>query len=84
MDPRVQKLVKFLIFAILILANLWVWSDIFGGCQNASVNSSARARNGEYIVELLDRTPLDVRNLAQHIMLGSKHVRNSKQQEERT
>jgi hypothetical protein len=50
---KAQKFVKILIFAILILANVWVWSDIFGGCQNALFNSPAEKRNGECIVGLL-------------------------------
>lgn len=32
MKPKVQKLIKIIIFAVLILANLWVWSHVFRGC----------------------------------------------------
>ena len=32
MHPSLQRLIKVIVFTILILANVWVWSDIFRGC----------------------------------------------------
>ena len=33
MNPRVQKFVKVVIFAILLLANVWVWNGVVEGCR---------------------------------------------------
>jgi hypothetical protein len=47
MNPRLQKLIKFLIFALLIAGNILVWKDVIEGF----IADTSSSRVPEHLLE---------------------------------